>query len=94
MYHWIPFWPDTAPVNGVPVDRLYIAELALSGLIMVSFVSMMLRFCVRYRDGGSASRGGRIDKTWHFEIAWTVATLAVFLVPFLYLVISLFLRLI
>jgi cytochrome c oxidase subunit 2 len=84
MYHWIPFWPDTAAVNGVVVNNLYIAELALSCLIMATVVVMMLTFCVRYRSGGSASRGGRIGKTWHFEIAWTVATLGVFLILFVW----------
>jgi cytochrome c oxidase subunit 2 len=84
MYHWIPFWPDTAAVNGVVVNNLYIAELALSALIMVTVVAMMLTFCVRYRNGGSASRAGLIEKTWHFEIAWTVATLGVFLVIFVW----------
>ena len=84
MRHWIPFWPDTAAVNAVAVDKLYIAELALSALIMVTVVAMMLRFCVRYRDGSSASRAGRIDRTWRFEIAWTVATLGVFLMLFVW----------
>lgn len=84
MHHWIPFWPDTAAVSGVVVNNLYIAELALSGLIMVTVVAMMLRFCVRYRAGSSASRSGRIDKTWHFEIAWTIATLGVFLILFVW----------
>ena len=27
MYHWIPFWPETAAVNAVVVNNLYIAEL-------------------------------------------------------------------
>jgi cytochrome c oxidase subunit 2 len=84
MYHWIPFWPDTAAVNGVVVNNLYIAELALSALIMVTVVAMMLTFCVRYRNGGSASRAGLIEKTWHFEIAWTVATLGLFLILFVW----------
>jgi cytochrome c oxidase subunit 2 len=84
MYHWIPFWPDTAAVNGVAVNNLYIAELALSALIMVSVVIMMLTFCIRYREGGSASRADRVRKTWHFEIAWTVATLGVFLILFVW----------
>ena len=84
MYHWIPFWPDTAAVSGVVVNNLYIAELALSALIMVTVLAMMLTFCVRYRNGGTASRANRLEKTWHFEIAWTVATLGVFLVIFVW----------
>ena len=84
MYHWIPFWPDTAAVNGVVVNNLYIAELALSAVIMVTVVAMMLTFCVRYREGGSASRANLVRETWHFEIAWTVATLGLFLVLFVW----------
>src|SRR6185437_16742106 len=39
MHHWISFWPDTAAVNGVVVNNLYIAELALSGVIMMTVVA-------------------------------------------------------
>lgn len=84
MYQWIPFWPDTAAVNAVVVNNLYIAELGLSGLIMVTVVGMMLTFCIRYWRGSSASRANRVQKTWHFEIAWTVATLGAFLILFVW----------
>jgi cytochrome c oxidase subunit 2 len=84
MHHWISFWPDTAAINGVVVNNLYIAELALSGVIMMTVIAMMVTFCVRYRDGGPAARTGRVRKTWHFEIAWTVATLGVFLILFVW----------
>lgn len=84
MYHWIPFWPQTAAVNAVVVNNIYIAELGLGGVIMLTVVVMMLRFCIRYRRGSSASRANRVEKTWHFEIAWTVATLGVFLILFVW----------
>ena len=84
MYHWIPFWPDTAAVNAVVVNNLYIAELGVSGLIMATVVAMMLWFCVRYRKGSTASRAHRVQKTWYFEAAWTTATLAAFLVLFVW----------
>jgi cytochrome c oxidase subunit 2 len=84
MYHWLPFWPDTAAVNAVVVNNLYIAELGLGGLIMATVVGMMLTFCIRYWRGSSASRANRVQKTWHFEIAWTVATLAAFLILFVW----------
>jgi cytochrome c oxidase subunit 2 len=82
MYHWIPFWPDTAAVNAIAVNALYSAELGLSGLIMATVIGMMLTFCIRYRRGSAASRADRVQKTWHFEIGWTTATLAVFLILF------------
>ncbi len=84
MDHWIPFWPDTAAVNAVVVNNLYIAELGLAGVIMATVIGMMLTFCIRYWRGSPASRANRVQKTWHFEIAWTVATLAAFLVLFVW----------
>jgi cytochrome c oxidase subunit II len=84
MYHWIPFWPDTAAVNAIVVNNLYIAELGVSALIMVTVVAMMLTFSIRYRKGSAASRADRVQKTWHFEIGWTVATLGAFLVLFVW----------
>ncbi|HEY7242822.1 MAG TPA: c-type cytochrome [Xanthobacteraceae bacterium] len=84
MYRWIPFWPDTAALNAVAVNNLYIAELGVAGLIMVTVTAMMLSFCIRYRRGSSASRADRVAKTWHFEAAWTTATLAGFLLLFVW----------
>ncbi len=84
MNRWIPFWPDTAASSGHAVNTLFVAELALSAVIMLTVVVMMLYFASRYRKGSDASRAGRVQKTWHFEIAWTTATLAMFLVLFVY----------
>lgn len=84
MYRWVPFWPDTAAVNGIVVNNLYIAELALCALIMATVVGMMLTYCVRYRRDGTASRDGRVKKTWGFEIGWTSATFIAFLALFVW----------
>jgi cytochrome c oxidase subunit II len=84
MYHWIPFWPDTAAVNAVVVNNLYIAELAVSGLIMATVMVMMFSFCVRYRRGSEASRANRTEKSWRFELGWTTATLGAFLILFVW----------
>ena len=84
QYHWIPFWPDTAALNGVVVNNLYIAELGLCGLIMAIVVGMMVTFCLRYRAGSTASRADRVKKTWHWEIGWTSATFIGFLVLFVW----------
>src|SRR5690349_39642 len=82
MYHWIPFWPETAAVNAVVVNNLYIAEVCVSGLIVATVTVMMLTFCVRYRHGSNASRADRVRKTWHLEVGWTAATLGAFLILF------------
>jgi len=84
MYHWIPFWPDTAAVNAVVVNNLYIAELGVSGLIVAMVGVMMLTFCIRYRKGSATSRADRVQKTWRFEIGWTTATLGAFLILFVW----------
>ncbi len=84
MYHWIPFWPDTAAIGGIAVNDLYIAEVIVSGLIVATVILMMLTFCVRYRYRSSASRAHLVKKTWRFEIAWTTATLGAFLFLFVW----------
>ena len=83
-YRWVPFWPHTAAINAVVVNNLYIAELGVCGLIMVAVVGMMVTFGIRYRRGSTASRAGRVEKTWHFEVVWTSLTMLVFLVLFVW----------
>jgi cytochrome c oxidase subunit II len=84
MYNWVPFWPHTAAVNGVVVNNLYIAELGVCGLILATVFGLMLGFCLRYRRGSTASRASPVQKTWHWEIGWTTATLVLFLVLFVW----------
>jgi cytochrome c oxidase subunit 2 len=84
MYRWIPFWPDTAAVNAIVVNNLYVAEVGISAVIMATVLAMMLTFCIRYRRGSAASRGDRVQKTWHREIVWTTGTLGAFLVLFVW----------
>jgi cytochrome c oxidase subunit 2 len=84
MYRWIPFWPDTAAENAVVVNALYVAEVVLACLIIATVVGMMLTFCFRYRLRSAVSRAGLVQKTWRVEIVWTAATLAAFLVLFVW----------
>ena|SRR5579872_794274 len=84
MYHWIPFWPRTAAINGIVVDNLYIAEVAVCVLILAMVFGMMLTFGIRYRRGSTASRADRAKKSWYFEIGWTVGTLVAFLALFVW----------
>jgi cytochrome c oxidase subunit II len=84
MYHWIPFWPDTAAVNAVVVNNLYIAEVGVSGVILATVMALMMGFCVRYRHGSDVSRADRVQKAWHWEIGWTTATLGAFLILFVW----------
>jgi cytochrome c oxidase subunit 2 len=84
MYSWVPFWPRTAAVNGQVVNALYIAELGVCGLILALVVGLMFWFCLRYRSGSSVSRANPAQKSWVFEIGWTVATLVAFLALFVW----------
>src|SRR4051794_7701250 len=84
MSEWVPFWPQTAAVSGASVNSLYIAELVLAGLILAAVLGMMLTFCIRYRRGSVASRANPTQKSWLFEIGWTVATLVGFLALFVW----------
>ena len=45
---------------------------------------MMFGFCLRYRAGSIASRANLTEKTWHWEIGWTTATLVLFLIGFVW----------
>ena len=82
MYEWMPFWPATAADSGEVVNTLFIAELVLSVVIVLTVVVLMLNFVVRYHHGSSASRAHRVHATWRYEIGWTSATLVAFLVLF------------
>ncbi len=81
---WVPFWPKTAALNADVVNALYIAELAVSAVIIGLVFGLMIVFCLRYRRGNDAVRSGQAEKTWGWEIAWTSATLGAFLVLFVY----------
>ena len=81
---WLPFWPKVASNTAVSVDKIFIGELALSLLILCFVFGMMIVFGVRYRKGSTADRGNLVKKTWHWEIAWTTGSLAVFLALFVW----------
>jgi cytochrome c oxidase subunit II len=84
MFEWMPFWPATAAESGSVVNALFIAELGLSIVIVLTVAALTLNFVVRYHHGSAASRAHRVHATWHYEIAWTSATLVAFLVLFVF----------
>ena len=84
MFEWMPFWPATAAESGQVVNALFIAELVLSVVIVLTVAVLMLNFVVRYHHGSGASRAHRVHATWRYEIAWTSATLVAFLVLFVF----------
>ena len=84
MRHWLPFWPVISAKQGVAVDNLLIAEIAISALTVLAVSAMMVTFCIRYRRGSLASRANLMQKTWRVEIGWTIATLIGFLALFVW----------
>jgi cytochrome c oxidase subunit 2 len=84
MSHWLPFWPLISAKQGVQVDHLIIAEVAVSALTVLIVFAMMVTFSVRYRRGSPASRAHLMEKTWRAEIGWTTATLIGFLALFVW----------
>jgi cytochrome c oxidase subunit II len=84
VQRWIPFWPNTAAVNGVVVNNLFIAELAICLLILLLVFGLLLAFSLRYRRGSTASRANPVQKSWHWEIGWTAGSLVAFLVLFVW----------
>src|SRR3954451_19470224 len=84
MFAWMPLWPATAAESGQVVNALFVAELVLSVVIVLTVAALMLNFVVRYHHGSGASRAHRVRATWRYEIAWTSATLVAFLVLFVF----------
>lgn len=84
MRHWLPFWPLISAKQGVVVNNLVIAEVAVSALTVLAVFLMMVTFCIRYRRGSQASRAHLREKTWRIEIGWTTATLVGFLALFVW----------
>jgi cytochrome c oxidase subunit 2 len=50
----------------------------------MTVVGLMFGFCLRYRAGSTASRANLTEKSWHWEIGWTTATLLLFLIAFVW----------
>jgi cytochrome c oxidase subunit 2 len=62
------------------VDLLFIGLLATTLLVLLLLFFLLLRFAIHYRAGNAdADRDHRIRKSWHWEVAWTAATLVAFL---------------
>ena len=54
--------------------------LATTALVLALLFFLLLRFAIHYRAGNAqADRTHRTKKSWHWEVAWTAATLVAFL---------------
>ena len=77
--------PSGETAHASAVDLLFIGLLASAVLVLVLLFFLLLRFAIHYRAGNAeADRDHRIKKSWHWETAWTAATLVAFLALFVW----------
>jgi cytochrome c oxidase subunit 2 len=81
---WVPIWPGVAANTGEVVNTIFIGLLAVAVFICVLSYGLVTTFAIRYRKGSAAERGSQTSKTWRWEIGWTAATLAAFLLLFIW----------
>jgi cytochrome c oxidase subunit 2 len=75
-----PFWLTGETAHAGSVDLLFVGLLVSSGLVLALLFFLLLRFAIHYRAGNpDADRDHRVKKSWHWEVAWTTATLVAFL---------------
>ena len=67
-----------ASVNAANIDWLIAGLLIVSAAVLGLVFFLLLFYAIRYRHDGPTKRGEIAEKTFRFEISWTVATLAVF----------------
>jgi cytochrome c oxidase subunit II len=73
-------WPAGESEHARAVDLLFIGLLATTLLVLLLLFFLLLRFAIHYRASNpNADRGERTKKSWHWEVAWTAATLVAFL---------------
>jgi cytochrome c oxidase subunit II len=58
---------------------LYLGLLIVAFCVLALVFGLMLLFCVRYRRTSPVVRGGLTEKSWHWEVSWTAATLLAFI---------------
>lgn len=75
----VRFWPEQAGSYAVEIDWLFFSLLAVTGFVFFLLAYLMIRFITRYREASTVERGPAEEKTWVIEIAWTGASLVIFL---------------
>jgi len=78
-------WLPAASAHGRAVDILFIGLVVVSALVLLLLFALLFRFAIHYRAGNpDADRDHRVKKSWHWEVAWTTATLVGFLALFVW----------
>ena len=73
-----PWWPVAASAYARQIDFLFTCLLVVAALTIGLVFFLLLYFANKYRHGSKAVRHEPTKKTWRFEVAWTAATLMIF----------------
>ena len=76
---WIPFWHAGVSPHGGDVDLLFAGLLLTSAFVLGLLFFLLILFCTRYRASNPIDRGNQTNKSWHWEVSWTAASLVCFL---------------
>ncbi|MGH8206633.1 MAG: cytochrome c oxidase subunit II transmembrane domain-containing protein, partial [Steroidobacteraceae bacterium] len=78
-----PF-PPAASTMAPQVDHLFMAMLAMCGIVAVGITVLIVVFVVRYRRGSKADRRNAPTGAFWLEVGWAGTPLAVFFVVFIW----------
>jgi cytochrome c oxidase subunit 2 len=67
-----------AASTGAQTDLLLLGLLAVSLAVLGLVFWLMLLYAIRYRHNSPVDRGALAEKSFRFEISWTVGTLVIF----------------
>jgi cytochrome c oxidase subunit 2 len=67
-----------AASTGAQTDLLLLGLLGVSIAVLALVFGLMLLYAVRYRHNSPVDRGALAEKSFRFEISWTIATLVIF----------------
>ena len=76
--HGLLFWPQTASAYASKVNILFGSLLVITIATVGLVFFLLLFFANKYRHGSNVVRHHPTKKTWRFEVAWTAATLLIF----------------
>ncbi len=80
----LPLFPTGASTMAGKVDALYLALIAISGLVVTVIAVLIIVFGVRYRRRAPDQSGVRVVPSLALEIGWTIIPLVVGLVMFVW----------
>jgi cytochrome c oxidase subunit 2 len=76
------WWTESASATAARTDRLFLVMLLLCALVAMVLATLITVFAVRFRRSRATDRGNPPSQARGLEVAWTVATLLVFIALF------------